>query len=189
MFAVARLVYLGFRRSFPVLIQTLTTILVFCFWISLLQKVLIFEAIFSNWYLTVLIWDVIFFPVLPRAFLTDICDHASITYPTSAMFCEHLSDWSSWFGYRWLSRPRGYKTGVHSQTQNKAQWLAACGHVYASSQSLRFILSLRLYLSLITWRPGFFKPFHSSIHVVFLLFSPGYPFFSFLITLTCDWVE
>ena len=28
---------------------------------------------------------------------------------------------------------------VHSQTQNKAQWLAACGHVSASSQSLRFI--------------------------------------------------
>ena len=24
--------------------------------------------------------------------------------------------------------PRGYKTWVQSQTQNKAQWLAACGH-------------------------------------------------------------
>ena len=34
--------------------------------------------------------------------------------------------------------PRGYKTGDQSQTQNKAQWLAACGHVSASSQSLRF---------------------------------------------------
>ena len=27
------------------------------------------------------------------------------------------------------SRPRGYKTGVQSPTQNKAQWLAACGQV------------------------------------------------------------
>ena len=33
------------------------------------------------------------------------------------------------------------KTWVHSQTQNKAQWLTACRHVSASSQSLRFILS------------------------------------------------
>ena len=37
--------------------------------------------------------------------------------------------------------PRGYKTW-DSQTQNKAQWLAACGHVSASNQSLRFILTL-----------------------------------------------
>ena len=39
-----------------------------------------------------------------------------------------------------MSKPRGYNTWVHSQTQNKAQWLAACGHVSASSQSLRLIL-------------------------------------------------
>ena len=45
-------------------------------------------------------------------------------------------------------------TYFHSQTQNKAQRLAACGHVSASSQSLRFILSLRLYSSFITPRPG-----------------------------------
>ena len=38
------------------------------------------------------------------------------------------------------SWPRGYKTWVQPQTQNKAQRLAGCGHV---SQSLRFILSLR----------------------------------------------
>ena len=50
--------------------------------------------------------------------------------------------------------PQGYKVWVHSQTQNKAQWLAVCGHVSASSQSLRFILSLRLYQSFITSRPG-----------------------------------
>ena len=31
--------------------------------------------------------------------------------------------------------PWGYKTWVQSQTQNKAQWLAACGHMSASSQS------------------------------------------------------
>ena len=47
-------------------------------------------------------------------------------------------------------RPRGFKTWIHSQTQNKAQWLAACGHVSAGSQSLPFILSLRLYSSFIT---------------------------------------
>ena len=52
------------------------------------------------------------------------------------------------------NRPRGYKTGVQSQTQNKAQWLAACGHVSASSQSLRFILSLRMNSSFITSMPG-----------------------------------
>ena len=51
-------------------------------------------------------------------------------------------------------RPRGYKTWVQSQTQNKAQWLAACGHVSASSQSLYFILSLRMNSSFITSRPG-----------------------------------
>ena len=51
--------------------------------------------------------------------------------------------------------PRGYKTWVHSQTQNKVQWLAGCGHVSAISQSLRFILSLRMYSSFITLRPGF----------------------------------
>ena len=49
--------------------------------------------------------------------------------------------------------PRGYKTWVHFQTQNKGQWLAACGHVSASSQSLRLILSLRMKSSFITSRP------------------------------------
>ena len=52
------------------------------------------------------------------------------------------------------SRHRGYKTGVHSQTQNKAQGLAAIGHMSASSQSLRFIYSLSLYSSFITSRLG-----------------------------------
>ena len=42
-----------------------------------------------------------------------------------------------------------------SQAQNKAQLLAACGHVSASSQSLRFILSLRMNSSFITSRPCF----------------------------------
>ena len=40
-----------------------------------------------------------------------------------------------------------------SQTQNQAKWVAACGHVSASSQSLRFILSLRIKSSFITSRP------------------------------------
>ena len=53
-----------------------------------------------------------------------------------------------------MLRPRGYKTWVQSQTQNKAQWLAACGHLSASSQSLRFILRLRMISSFITSRPG-----------------------------------
>ena len=39
-----------------------------------------------------------------------------------------------------IQLPRGYKTLVQSQTQNKVQCLADCGHVSASSQSLRFIL-------------------------------------------------
>ena len=52
-----------------------------------------------------------------------------------------------------LTWPWGYKTWVHSQIQNKVQWLAACGHVSASSQSLHFILSLRLYSSFITSGP------------------------------------
>ena len=49
--------------------------------------------------------------------------------------------------------PRGYKTWVHSQTQNKVQWLATCRYVSSSSQSLRFILSLKLYSSFITSGP------------------------------------
>ena len=52
------------------------------------------------------------------------------------------------------SWPRGYKTLVYSQTQNKAQGLAACGHVPASSQSFCSILSLRLYSRFITSSPG-----------------------------------
>ena len=35
----------------------------------------------------------------------------------------------------------------------KIKRLASCGHMYASSQSLRFILSQRLYSSFITSRP------------------------------------
>ena len=46
-----------------------------------------------------------------------------------------------------------YKTWVHSQTKNKGHWLDACGHVSASSQSLCFILSLRMTSSFITSRP------------------------------------
>ena len=63
-------------------------------------------------------------------------------------WCTHV------YVKKYESRPRGYKTGVQSQTQNKAQWLAACGHVSASNQSLRFILSLRMNSSFITSRPG-----------------------------------
>ena len=59
--------------------------------------------------------------------------------------CPSMSIWN---------RPRGYKTRVHSQPQNKAQWLAACGNVSTISQSLCFILSLRLYSSFITSRQG-----------------------------------
>ena len=58
------------------------------------------------------------------------------------IYCSSIETW-----------PRGYKNWVNSQTQNKAQWLAACGHVSASSQSLRFILSLRMNSSFITSRP------------------------------------
>ena len=54
----------------------------------------------------------------------------------------------------WMTRPRGYKTWLQSQTQSKAQWLAACGHMSTSSQSLCFILSLRMNSSFTTSRPG-----------------------------------
>ena len=37
---------------------------------------------------------------------------------------------------------------------NEGQWLAACGRVSASSQSLHFILSLRMYSNFITSKPG-----------------------------------
>ena len=62
------------------------------------------------------------------------------------------------------SRPRGYKTLVQAQTQNKAQWLAACGHVSANSQSLRFILNLRMNSSFITSRPGHCISSHNPVH-------------------------
>ena len=42
---------------------------------------------------------------------------------------------------------------IGDETQNKAQWLAACGRMSASSQSLCFILSLRLNSSFITSMP------------------------------------
>ena len=45
---------------------------------------------------------------------------------------------------QYMTWPRGYKTWVHSQTQNKVHRLVACGHMSASSQSLFFILSLRM---------------------------------------------
>ena len=62
------------------------------------------------------------------------------------------------------TRPRGYKTWVQSQTHNKVQWLAAYGHVSPSSQSLHFILSLRMNSSFITSRPGCFKWTGWSVH-------------------------
>ena len=44
-------------------------------------------------------------------------------------------------------RHGGYQIWIQAQTQNKAKWLAACGHVSASSQSLRLILILRMKVS------------------------------------------
>ena len=77
----------------------------------------------------------------------------------STLFSTRHSSWSAMikrFEFTKVARPRGYQTWVHSQTQNKAQWLAACRQVSASSQSLRFILSLRLYPSFfLTSRPGY----------------------------------
>ena len=69
--------------------------------------------------------------------------------------CVLVVIWVSvfWFSSWWcdicesgISWPQGYKTGVHSLTENKTQWLTAWGHMSASSQSLRFTLSLRLNL-------------------------------------------
>ena len=70
------------------------------------------------------------------------------------------------------SWPRGYQTWVQSRTQNKAQWLAACGRVSASSQPLRFILSLRMNSSFITSRPDlcpfltFYTVYHCSLYLI-----------------------
>ena len=75
-------------------------------------------------------------------FSVSIPDLCTLTYFVAVQTCLSMT-WT-----------RCYKTWVHSQTQNKAQWLAACGHVFAISQSLHFILSLRLYSRFITSRPG-----------------------------------
>ena len=69
---------------------------------------------------------------------------------------RHLNNW-----------PRGYKTWVQSQNQNKAQWVAACGHVPASSQSLRLILSVRLYSNFITSMPGLLELKRNAHIIVF----------------------
>ena len=79
-------------------------------------------------------------------------------------------------------RPWGYKAWVHSQTQNKAQWLAVCGHVSASSQSSRFILSLSLYSSFITSRPGTDPPMKVLCHCRHRVRSLTREFHAFLIT-------
>ena len=73
----------------------------------------------------------------------------------------HIIFYSFTMETRLISWPWGYKTWVQAQTQNKAQWLAACGHVSANSQSLRFILSLRMNSSFITSRPGLHCPYRS----------------------------
>ena len=59
--------------------------------------------------------------------------------------------------FKAMTWPRGYETWLHSRTQNKPQWLAAWGHVSTSSQSLHFILSLRLYSHFITSGPEFWS--------------------------------
>ena len=59
---------------------------------------------------------------------------------SNSMICNAWR--SGWLNHPFSQAPRLYKTWVQSQTQNKAQWLAACGQVSASSQSLRFIFNL-----------------------------------------------
>ena len=91
----------------------------------------------------------LFSPGITFTFITSM--HRLFWNNTKSLWVAVLPDL---YVIRWLShflnhvllrsRARGYKTWVHSQTQNKAQWLAACRRVSASSQSLRFILSLRL---------------------------------------------
>ena len=49
---------------------------------------------------------------------------------------SHVFQWIKLFEQFW---PRGYITRLNSQTLHKVQYLAACGHVSASSQSLRFM--------------------------------------------------
>ena len=116
--------------------------------------------------------------------LVQTCQRAFVVY---GKWWSSTTDMSSWTKSCLCDKywPRGYKTWVQSQTQNKAQllatcwhvsassqslrfilvqsqtqnkaqWLAACGHVSASSQSLRIILSLRMNSRFITSRPDFF---------------------------------
>ena len=58
-----------------------------------------------------------------------------------------------------MTRPEVMKL-EYSLKLKKAQWLAACGHMSTSSQSMHFILSLRLYSSLITLGLGYTTTTH-----------------------------
>ena len=120
------------------------------------------------WFVEVLRWMWGFGDIIKwaRIFRFIIC----YTTPTTRVYAIYRTPLGC---YENLIRPRGYKAWVHSQTQNKAQWLAVCGHVSASSQSLRFIFSLSLYSSFITSRPDLIYLFTLVVgmYTVFCCFS------------------
>ena len=78
-------------------------------------------------------------PLGSRLWCLTVSLSLSHWYPGSGVVLDCIDFWSL----------HPYLLRVHFQTQNNAQWSAACGHVSASTQSLRFILSLRLYSSYI----------------------------------------
>ena len=65
-----------------------------------------------------------------------------------------------------VTLPTGPLSIISGKRENKAQWLAACQHVSASSQSLRFILNLRIELKFYNLKA---KWDSSSIHGVWTL--------------------
>ena len=73
--------------------------------------------------------------------LNEIVGTYRIYYLLPTITCSQVKSWLvlDKIAFKTATRPRGNKTWVQSQTQNKAQWLAACGHLSASSQSLHFV--------------------------------------------------
>ena len=131
----------------PALSDNLSWKPIFVFFLSgRLRQVLLYMFLYNNVHYRSksmphqkVYWNI---SILLKTFINSGKAVAWLNITTSVLFWHLLPD-------RIHTWPRGYKTWVQSQTQNKTQWLAACGHVSASSQSLRFILSL----SFITSKP------------------------------------
>ena len=101
----------------------------------------------------IILWHPVYFCWFNKTKVVFERINQSVVCTYSELFCNK-SALVTRKPYAWTTSPEVYKTWVHSRAQNKVQWLVACGHVSASSQSLRFILSLSLYSSFITSGPG-----------------------------------